>query len=704
MKRKLAERTEPKKTRKKGKVLTVQTAGSILIINLFEDKELKARYCMDSEVYQYETYQAGVWIQRKFSAFYRETAYSYWDGFMNEKEVRFDSEDDRKTIEKILKKENWREDMIRLINDREEEYVSENRKKKEFRRQKRVKDVMSQVPDMPEDIRKWISKRAVPEDYFFFDSEKKEWRCTGCRKSIPENRLKRENGEKPKDKDRLTCPHCKKVCCTVRRGKRKVIKTNFIVMQPIDEESGVMRMYDAEIVCDKDGKSVKLSEAIRIILFKSLSKRYFEKTDIYYNQNPKTWEMENAWRGECGAFDNRGNISNRRFNPGYLYRGGIEQALEGTALQRWIRVFAQMAEAGIYADYNALMTSNEESMTELTEMLFKGRFYRLLLEESGRISFISREYTGTLVLDSSRIENIFRIEDRQKINRIREQDGGSLMVEWMRWSERRNMRLSDRVLKWLDENGCSPKDMQWLLIRMSPEKAMNYIERQRNESYSGKSVKGVISQYEDYMQMCQRLKKDTADEMVYRPRELKRRHDEAVKEIEEQKAEITADEYSARFPGVEDVMEEIRGKYEYSSEKYSITVPRRCVDIVLEGRALHHCAGATDRYFDRIKQHETYICFLRRTAEPDKPYYTIEVEPGGTIRQHRGYMDEEPEIEEVRPFLREWQQVIRRRMSEEDRERARISAVKRQENIEELKAKKNTRVLEGLMEDFMEAI
>ena len=92
------------------------------------------------------------------------------------------------------------------------------------------------------------------------------------------------------------------------------------------------------------------------------------------------------------------------------------------------------------------------------------------------------------MLDSSRIENVFGIEDRQKINRIREQDGGSLMVEWMRWSERRNMRLSDRVLKWLDENGCSPKDMQWLLERMSPEKAMNYIERQRNESYSGITV------------------------------------------------------------------------------------------------------------------------------------------------------------------------------------------------------------------------
>ena len=154
----------------------------------------------------------------------------------------------------------------------------------------------------------------------------------------------------------------------------------------------------------------------------------------------------------------------------------------------------------------------------------------------------------------------------------------------------------------------------------------------------------------------------------------------------------------------ENKVQEIREKYEYASDQYIITVPRRCMDIVVEGRMLHHCAGACDRYFDRIRQRETYICFLRRVEEPDKPYYTIEVEPGGTIRQHRGYLDEEPEIEEIRPFLREWQQVLKRRMSEEDRKRARISAVKREENIGELKAKNNTRVLQGLMEDFMEAV
>ncbi len=85
------------------------------------------------------------------------------------------------------------------------------------------------------------------------------------------------------------------------------------------------------------------------------------------------------------------------------------------------------------------------------------------------------------------------------------------------------------------------------------------------------------------------------------------------------------------------------------------------------------------------------------------PFYTIEVEPGGTIRQHRSMYDEEPGIEEIRGFLREWQKVIKQRMKDADKQLARESAIKRQKNLDELRRKNNLRVLEGLMEDFMEA-
>ena len=85
------------------------------------------------------------------------------------------------------------------------------------------------------------------------------------------------------------------------------------------------------------------------------------------------------------------------------------------------------------------------------------------------------------------------------------------------------------------------------------------------------------------------------------------------------------------------------------------------------------------------------------------PFYTIEVEPGGTIRQHRGYLDDEPGIEQLKPVLREWQKAIRKRLTREDRALAETSAMLREKNIEELKEKNNIRVLKGLMEDFMAA-
>ena len=204
--------------------------------------------------------------------------------------------------------------------------------------------------------------------------------------------------------------------------------------------------------------------------------------------------------------------------------------------------------------------------------------------------------------------------------------------------------------------------------------------------------------------MCEKLHKDTSDAMIYRPRELKRRHDEAVAAIERLNAQIKADEYSKKFGEAEAVLESIKEKFEYEGDSFLIKVPEKIVDIVSEGNYLHHCAGATDRYFDRIKSHETYICFLRKKEEPDIPFYTIEIEPGGTIRQHRGMFDEEPELDKVKPFLKEWQKVIRKRMSEEDHKRAAVSKIKREENIAELKEKNNTRVLNGLMEDLMEAI
>ena len=109
----------------------------------------------------------------------------------------------------------------------------------------------------------------------------------------------------------------------------------------------------------------------------------------------------------------------------------------------------------------------------------------------------------------------------------------------------------------------------------------------------------------------------------------------------------------------------IKPKYEYTGEVYSIVVPSGVRDIMREGDALSHCVGKSDRYWERIEQQEAYILFLRKTAEIDKPYYTLEVEPNGTIRQKRTYFDRQnDDLKDAEMFLKEWQKVVSERLTE----------------------------------------
>ena len=127
------------------------------------------------------------------------------------------------------------------------------------------------------------------------------------------------------------------------------------------------------------------------------------------------------------------------------------------------------------------------------------------------------------------------------------------------------------------------------------------------------------------------------------------------------KALVSVDLYSAygnvgNLPIEEKVMKRIRKLYEYKDEKYSIIVPADLFDIVKDSTFLGHCVANTNRYYERISSEESYIVFLRYTDKPSRPWYTLEIEPGGTIRQKRSYSNEQySDLQEAVPFLKEWQ-------------------------------------------------
>ena len=699
MKEKAIEKTPAPKTKKKGWWTILQVVQGIVVLNIFKNKVLQRRHCFNPTNSEYATWHAntGVWHAEKVPAAYEAS----WDGSYGYSGKNGDSSmssDDHDRLKEILDDAQnpytyYRTNLIDRIYDLEQERDRKARQTKEERRFARVTALMDRVPDVPTDLRDWIDKQFTGgENWCIKDRDTKKWVCSACGGSF-------ELKNKPRNNDNITCPECNREIKYLSRKRKVEMVEHFCLIQPMDTDTSVCRHFVTEITFDPgvcEHKNIWIDEEIRVILNKQIDTLEFNRKkkaecDIYYKQ----WSY----------FDNKGNPPNKREYVGALYDAGIMEAFKDTSYESWSRLFTQMAAAGQQCNWNAMMAAvKDKEYMQVAEMLFRGRFYRMLTETSMQISYWDLEYIGYLDVTGRTIEEVFGIADRQKINRIRDCNGGGLILKWMQYSEEKGEKISEKLLTWAKRENITPGTLKEPLTYMSAEQAMNYIEKQKKEQYKGKSTRVIVDQYADYIRMCNKLKKKLEDEMIYKPRELKRRHDEAVEEIKVREIEIDSEEYSERYPEAEDVLKEIKKKFEYRGTEYFIMVPERIYDIVCEGRSLHHCVGSTDRYFDRMAQHETYICFLRKVEEPDKPFYTIEVEPGGTIRQHRGMFDEEPELETVKPFLKEWQKEIRKRMSEEDHARAKQSKVLREANIRELQEKNNTRVLQGLMEDFMEAV
>ena len=256
-------------------------------------------------------------------------------------------------------------------------------------------------------------------------------------------------------------------------------------------------------------------------------------------------------------------------------------------------------------------------------------------------------------------------------------------------------------------------------------KSLKYLRHQTRRitgKYDGVIDSRVASDWIDYLDMAQNAGMNMTLENVRYPLDLKRRHDELVQQrykiartksvknmahqIEKEAADLEG-KYS-----VEQVMRKIKKTYEYDGEKYIIRVPGGAKDILEESRFLDHCIQRGTRYFERIATRESYILFLRQKAEPNTPWYTLEVEPGGTIRQKRSYNNEQyADLEDAKLFLAEWQQVIQQRMSVAEIGFAEKSRAARMREFDELKEKGSVirtgshagqLLVDELMRDLME--
>lgn len=507
---------------------------------------------------------------------------------------------------------------------------------------------LAQVPKLPKDWEHWVDKVGIRDNYIFYQYCKKgadTGYCTFCEKDVP---IKR-----PRHNTQGRCPRCRHEIMFKAVGRAGTVLTERVCMYLIQ------RCADGFVI------------------------REF----IGYRKYPKGEYTKPV----CASWETRRAIFNRNGKCLRAYYWGLYKQRE----RRWIPSglcspgWSGDTEGKVYGKTLPSLVKYELSRTGLVETLSSNGIidpekYLAVLQVVPQLEKLAKAKLRRLVNECMSgyhnfKENVFNAKENsltkmlginnQELKRLRQNNGGWRFLDWLKYEKATGKKIPDNVIIWFCAEQIKVEDLQFILNKMSPVQISNYLQRQMS-AYKETS-KVVLTTWADYLSMAKRLDMDTDDEIIFRVNKLFQRHDELVERCHDKELAIQAGEILETYPHVDEICQSLKEKYEYANEDYTILAPSRIEEILLEGRSLHHCVANSDRYWERIERRETYVLFLRRTSDTDKSYYTLEVEPNGTVRQKRTMYDrQEADIEDATKFLAEWQKEISKRLTAEDRELA----------------------------------
>lgn len=183
------------------------------------------------------------------------------------------------------------------------------------------------------------------------------------------------------------------------------------------------------------------------------------------------------------------------------------------------------------------------------------------------------------------------------------------------------------------------------------------IDRRRIWEYASKV--GPRS-YNDYIAAVEYLQLDLTDTKVIFPNDFKRMHDLRINQMTSHKAKAEAKkakEFAKKF--AEAAGDYFFANYTPAGAAYCIVIPDDNAQLVAEGKALHHCVGKMG-YDNKMIQHTSFIAFLRKADEIEKPFVTIEFGiESKRIVQIYGAHDKRP-TEDVIEWAKVWEESVRK--------------------------------------------
>lgn len=153
-------------------------------------------------------------------------------------------------------------------------------------------------------------------------------------------------------------------------------------------------------------------------------------------------------------------------------------------------------------------------------------------------------------------------------------------------------------------------------------KITKYFRPMIHDTWHGHNASDSFSLWRDYIDFCKKLHWDLKNEFILFPKDLKKAHDEAMNLWDEKRNQAADRKIRKLFPMYKDL-------FNWKYKDLIMVVPSSANDIRQEAQNQHNCVAS---YIKRVAEQKTVILFLRREAEPQKSYYTVEYQAGKVVQ------------------------------------------------------------------------
>ena len=179
--------------------------------------------------------------------------------------------------------------------------------------------------------------------------------------------------------------------------------------------------------------------------------------------------------------------------------------------------------------------------------------------------------------------------------------------------------------------------------KISFEKFIGFLEKQCR--LVKENVSTVLNTYRDYLSMVKDLRIPKTESVLF-PKNVNVEHDRVMKI----KTDKTYKRQNAKLKKRVKILELLS----YEDEEFLIRPLRSSSDFLNESSVLNHCVKT---YIDRCARGETNIFGIRKTSDPETPYFTLQLSNDGKVITNLGKNNCQPP-KKVNDFVRKWKRKV----------------------------------------------